>query len=108
MASVRRTSPARWLVHLASQSPFDSEVTVELRMSRALADNLARIEAYRVRALDLGRDDEAAEDVGSAILGVLSAAAAIERVKERVAAFDQREVMDLIDREVAAERACRP
>ena len=77
-------------------------------MSRATADNLAHVETCRVAALNSGHNDAPAEDVGSAVLGILSSVAAIERVKERVAAFDQREVMDLIDREVDAARACRP
>ena len=52
--------------------------------------------------------DLPAEDVGSAVLGILSSVAATSRVKDRVAASDQREVMDLIDSEVDAARARRP
>lgn len=108
MASVRHPSPKRWVVHLASQSASDSEVTVELRMSKATAKNLVHAESCRIAALNPGRKDLPAEDVGSAILGILSSVAAIERVKDRVAASDQSEVMELIESEVDAARAGRP
>ena len=108
MASVRHPSPSRWVVHLASQSASDSEVTVEVRMSKATAENLAHAETCRIAALNPGRNDLPAEDVGSAVLGILSSVAAISRVKDRVAASDQREVMELIDSEVDAARARRP
>ena len=108
MASVRHPSPTRWVVHLASQSASDNEVTVELRMSKATADNLAHAETCRIAALQPGRNDLPAEDVGSAVLGILSSVAAINRVKERAAASDQQDVMDLIAREVDAARARRP
>ena len=77
-------------------------------MSKATADNLAHAESSRIAALNPGRTDLPAEDVGSAVLGILSSVAAINRVKERTAAFDQQQVMDLIDREVDAARADRP
>lgn len=108
MASVRHPSPKRWVVHLASQSASDSEVTVELRMSKATAKNLAHAESCRIAALNPGREDLPAEDVGSAVLGILSSVAAIERVKDRVAASEQSEVMELIESEVDAARAGRP
>lgn len=76
-------------------------------MSKATADNLAHTESSRIAALNPGRTG-LPEDVGSAVLGILSSVAAISRVKERVAALDQQEVMDLIDREVDAVRAGRP
>ena len=95
-------------MHLTSQSPGDSEVTVELRMSKATADNLAHAETCRMAALNPGRKDVPAEDVGSAVLGNLSCVAAISRVKDRVARSDPREVMELIDSEVDAARARRP
>ena len=95
-------------MHLTSQSPGDSEVTVELRMSKATADNLAHAETCRMAALNPGRKDVPAEDVGSAVLGILSSVAAISRVKDRVARSDPREVMELIDSEVDAARARRP
>ena len=92
---------------MASQSAADSEVTVELKMSRATAKNLAYAEVWRLAALNPDREDLPSEDVGSAILGILSSVEAINRVKERVASSDQQEVMDLIDKEVAAVRARR-
>ena len=77
-------------------------------MSKATADNLAHAEASRISTLNPGRTDLPDEDVGSAVLGILSSVAAINRVKDRVAALDQQEVMDLIDREVDGVRADRP
>lgn len=77
-------------------------------MSKAIADNLAHAECSRISALNPERNDLPAEDIGSAVLGILSSVAVISRVKERAAAFDQREVMDLIDKEVDAARADRP
>ena len=71
-------------------------------MSKATADDLMRAG----RSCAAGVDPE--QDVGSAVLAILSSGAAISRVKERNAAFDQREVMDLIDREVDGVRAGRP
>ena len=108
MASVRHPSSDRWVVHLESQSATDSAVTVELRMSRATAENLAHVETCRIAALNPGRKDVPAEDVGSAVLGILSPVAAISRVKDQVARFNQREVMELVDSEVDAARAHRP
>ena len=111
MASVRHPSSDRWVVHLGSQSATDSAVTVELRMSRATAENLAHAETCRIAALNPGRkdvQDVPAEDVGSAVLGILSSVVAISRVKNRVARFDQREVMELVDSEVGAARARSP
>lgn len=77
-------------------------------MSKATADNLAHAESSRGAALQPGCNDLPDEDVGSAVLGILSSVATINRVKERAAAFDQQEIMDLIDREVDAARADRP
>ena len=105
MASIFRRSPTHWIVHLASSSK--SEVTVEVNMSKATAIALAQAEHSRLAALDPGQTD-LPEDVGSAVLAILGSAAAIQRVKERVADQDQREVMDLIDNEVDAARARRP
>ena len=68
MASVRQSSPSRWVVHLASESEADSEVTVELRMSRAMAKNLAHAEGCRIAARDPGREDPPGH-VGWAVLG---------------------------------------
>ena len=71
-------------------------------MSKATAKNLAHAEYCRIAALNLGRKDLPAEDVGSAVLGILGSVAAIERVKDRAGARDQSEVMELIDSEVDA------
>ena len=108
MASVIHPTPTRWVVHLASQSDSDSEVTVELRMSKATADNLAHVECSRIAGLNPGQTDLPAEDVGSAVLGIVASVGAINRVKERAAALDQKELMDVIDREADAARAGRP
>ena len=101
-------SPTHWVVHLASRSDSDSEITVELRMGKATAASLAHAESSRNAALNPGRTDLPAADVGSAVLGILGSVAAITRVKERTAALDQTEVMDLVDAEVDAARAGRP
>ena len=77
-------------------------------MSEATARNLAHAESCRIATLNPGRKDLPAEDVGAAVLGVLSSVAAIKRVKDRVAACDQTAVMELIDSEVDAARARRP
>ena len=76
-------------------------------MSKATARNLAHAECSRIAARDPDCTDLPAEDVGSAVLGILSSVAAISRVKERAAVFDQGEVMDLIEEEVDAARADR-
>ena len=107
MASVQHRAPNHWVVHLASRSAPDSEVTVELRMSRATAEKLAHLEAERIAALNPGVACPAAEDVGSAVLTILTSIAAIARVKERASALDQQELIDLIDDEVDAARADR-
>ena len=108
MATVLNPSPNRWIVHLASRSETDSEVTVELRMSKAAADNLARLVTARTAELDPGTPCSTKENVGSAVLTVVSSAAAVARVKERASASDQQEIIDLIEDEVSAARADRP
>lgn len=76
-------------------------------MSRATADKLARLEAERIAELNPDVASPAAEDVGSAVLTILTSIAAIARVKERASALDQQELIDLIDDEVDAVRADR-
>ena len=76
-------------------------------MSRATADKLANLEAERIAALNSDVARPAAEDVGSAVLTILTSIAAIARVKERASALDQQELMELIDGEVDAARADR-
>ena len=77
-------------------------------MSKATAQSLAQLEASRIAALNPDANSPVSEDVGSAILTILSSIAAIGRVKKRVGAFDQREIMDAIDNEVNSARAGRP
>ena len=108
MASIRQSSPERWVVHLASQSEADREVTVELRMSKATAERLTRSEASRVADLNPGRTGVPAANVGSAVLGILSASATIDRVKDRTVGRNQQELMRVVDEEVDAARASRP
>lgn len=55
MASVRHPSRTRWVVHLASTSEADSEVAVELRMSRATAENLVHTGCSRMAKPNRGR-----------------------------------------------------
>ena len=75
-------------------------------MSKATARALAQAEHSRLAALNPGRSD-LPDDVGTAVLAILSSAAAIHRVKERNADLDQQGVIDLVDEEVDAERAGR-
>lgn len=70
MATVWHDGGDRWVVHLAAQAR--SEVTIEVRMSRETADKLAAREAARLQALNPGREDLPPEDVGTAVLHVLS------------------------------------
>ena len=83
-------------------------MTVELRMSKATADKLAHLEAARIAALNPGTACPATEDVGSAVLTILTSIAAIDRVKERASASDQQKLIDLIEDEVDAARADSP
>ena len=108
MATVLNPSPNHWVVHLASRSDADSEVTVELRMSKATADNLARLVTAQMAELNSDTSCSIEESVGSAVLTVVSSAAAIARVKERASASDQQEIIDFIEDEVSAARAGRP
>jgi hypothetical protein len=108
MATVLNPSPNHWVVHLASRSDADNEVTVELRMSKATADILARLVTSQVAELNPGTPCSAKENAGSAVLTIVSSAAAIARVKERASASDQQEIIDLIEDEVSAARADRP
>ncbi len=93
---------------MASRSEPDSEVTIELHMSKEDADKLASLEKARVAALNPDKECPAADDVGTAVLSILSSMAAIARTKERTSTSDQQELMDLIDDEVDAVRAGRP
>ena len=108
MATVLNPSPNHWVVYLASRADADSEVTVELRMSKATADNLARLVTAQMAELNPGTPCSTKENVGSAVLTVVSSAAAIARIKKRASASDQQEIIDLIEDEVSAARADRP
>ena len=108
MATVLNPSPNRWVVHLASRSDADSEITVELRMSKTTADNLARLVTARTAELNPDTPCSTQENVGSAVLTVVSSAAAVARVKKRASASDQQEIIDVIEDEVSAARAGRP
>ena len=68
---------------------------------------LAHLEAEAIAALNRVWRVPAAEDVGSAVLTILTSIAAIARVKEHASALDQQELIDLIDDEVDAARADR-
>ena len=108
MATVLNPSPNHWVVHLASQADADSEVTVELRMSKATADKLARLVTEKMAEVNPGTPCSTGENVGSAVLTVVSSAAAIARVKDRASSSNQQEIVDLIEHEVSAARAVRP
>ena len=107
MAFVLNPSPNRWVVHLASRTDADSEVSVELRMSKATADDLARLGTACTAAPDLDAPGPGTENVGSAVLTIVSSAAAVAGVKKRAGVRDQREIVDLIEDEVRAARAGR-
>lgn len=106
MATVLQPSPGHWVVHLAGQS--DSEVTVELRMSEALAGALAGIESARIPGIDSRGPSQPAGNVGSAVLTILSSVLAVGRIKERLSTENQQDLTALIDDEAAAVRANRP
>ena len=78
MAMVWSDSPDRWVVELAGRPK--SEVTVEVRMSRETAEKLAAREAARLQALNPGRDDLPPQDVGRAVMHVLSLYASNQRI----------------------------
>ena len=69
MASVQQTSSDRWVVHMGSKE--DSEVTIEVHMSRKAAAKIAALEANRIARLNPGRNDLPPETPGMAVLGVL-------------------------------------
>ena len=105
MTTVSRLSATHWVVHLGEQ--VDSKVTVELRMSEDQAGNLVKLETARMAELN-PTNPIPPVDVGLAVLTLLGAGLAINRVKERLGTADQQELTNLIDDEVAAERASRP
>lgn len=57
-----------------------SEVTVQVHMSKAMAERLAQRETDRLRVLNPERTDIPAESVGSAVLNVLGLYASGSRI----------------------------
>lgn len=57
-------------------SADESQVTVEVHMSRETARRIAEHETRRIAALNPGREDLEAQTVGSAVLSVLGLFAA--------------------------------
>ena len=77
MASVFESDGSRWIVHMGARER--SEVTIEVHMSRAMAEQITSRETERIRALNPGRDI-APESVGSAVMNVLGLYATAERM----------------------------
>ncbi len=77
MASVFKSDDRRWTVYMGAHER--SEVTVEVHMSRAMAEQIASRETERIRALNLGRDIPP-ESVGSALMNVLGLYATAGRI----------------------------
>ena len=68
----------RWTVHIASKD--ESEVAVEVHMSKEMADQIATWETARIKALNPERDDIPPENPGSAVMNVLGLYAKAGRV----------------------------
>ena len=81
---------------------------MELRMSRAAADNLARLVTSQLAKLNTRASCSNSENASSAVLTIVPSAAAIARVKDRASVFDQQGIIDLIENEVRAAHAGRP
>ena len=77
MAVVQQISQDYWRVDLSS--PHESEVRVEVGMSRATGMQLAAHETARIAALNPGRSDIRPESAGSAVLNIVGFAAARAR-----------------------------
>ena len=67
-----------WEVHMGGKD--QSEVTVQVHMSKAMAERLARRETDRLKELNPERTDLPAESVGSAVLNVLGLYASGSRI----------------------------
>ena len=74
MATVQQASPDRWVVHLGSQE--DSEVAIEVHMSRKAAKRIADLETQRIAQLNPGRTDIDPQTIGLAVCSVLGLFAA--------------------------------
>ena len=77
MASVVELGGNRWKVCMGSHE--QSEVTVEVRMSRAMAEQIASRETKRLKALNPERDISP-ESVGAAVMTVLGLYATVGRI----------------------------
>ena len=77
MASVCKNG-GHWEVYMASND--QCEVTVQVHMSRAMAERIASQETQRLKALNPKRDDIPPESLGSAVLNVLGLYATTGRV----------------------------
>ena len=78
VATVSKLDANRWEVHMGSRE--SSQVTIEVHMSRALAEQIAARETERIKQINRGRDDLPPESVGSAVLNVLGLYATTGRI----------------------------
>ena len=78
MATAMKDGPDRWVAHPGPAAK--SEVTIEVRMSRETAEQIASREASRIEKPNPGCDDLSEEDPGTAALKVFGLYAAGERV----------------------------
>ena len=78
MASVLDHGDDRWDVYMASKD--QSEVTVQIHMSKAMAERLVRRETDRIRGLNPDRADIPEESVGSAVMNVVGLYASGSRI----------------------------
>lgn len=77
MASVCQMDGGRWSVHMGGEDT--SDVTVEVHMSEAMAEQIAARETARLEALNPGRNIPP-ESVGSAVMNVLGLYATAGRI----------------------------
>ena len=78
MATVSKFDANHWQVHMGSRK--NSEVMIEVHMSRAMAEQIAARETDRLKELNRDRDDVPPESVGSAVLNVLGLYATTGRI----------------------------
>lgn len=71
MASFREVSKDQWVMHLGKESA--SEVTVEVNMSREIAEKIIAIETARLAKLNPGHSNVLPQTPAAAILTILSA-----------------------------------
>ena len=77
MASVFELDGGRWTVYMESRD--QSDVTVEVHMSKEMAEQIASRETARIKTLNPGRDI-LQESVGSAVMNVLGIYAIAGRI----------------------------